>query len=136
MNEPTTSRGVDVCSVWLADFRYRPQLKLCDADGTCKRMTPELRATMQDSDQKRYDDIFAFQFPELEKYHGGPRFCGKQPGICAGNHCRSVHFRLADNKVWRKNEMKTTTVALSNSGGLDSNFTQIRGATGSESKTK
>lgn len=59
-------------------------------------MTPELRATMQPSDQKKYDDIYRFQFPEADKYDGGPRFCGKEPGICAGNHCRSVHFRLAD----------------------------------------
>ena len=87
---------VVACSAWLAAFLYRPQLKACDSDGTCKRMTPELRAMMQERDQKRYDDIFAFQFPELEKYHGGPRFCGKEPGICSGNHCRSVHFRLAD----------------------------------------
>ncbi len=91
-----TSGSAVVCSAWLAAFRYRPQLKACDSDGTCKRMTPELRAMMQERDQKRYDDIFAFQFPELEKYHGGPRFCGKEPGICSGNHCRAVHFRLAD----------------------------------------
>ena len=91
MNEPKCEGGA-----WLAAFRYRPQLRKCDEDGTCKRMTPELRAMMQESDQKRYDDIFAFQFPDLEKYKGGPRYCGKEPGICAANHCRSVHFRLAD----------------------------------------
>lgn len=77
-------------------FRYRPQFIKCCKDGTCKPMTPELRATMQPSDQKRYDDIYRFQFPEAHKYDGGPLYCGKEPGICASNHCRSVHFRLAD----------------------------------------
>jgi len=84
---------------WLADFRYRPQLRICDADGTCKRMTPALRATMTPNEQKQYDDIFAFQFPDIEKYNGGPRYCGKKPGICASNHCRHVHFHEAAAKA-------------------------------------
>lgn len=85
-------------AAWLAAFRYRPQLVKCDSDGTCKRMTPAFRATMQESDQKRYDDIFAFQFPDIEKYSGGPRYCGKKPGICSSNHCRALHFYEADTK--------------------------------------
>lgn len=88
----TQERGSGLAAATLlAAFRYRPQLIVCMKDGTCKKMTPELMATMPKSHQEKYQMAFAFQSRRPELYDGGPNYCAKNPGVCSSQHCREIH---------------------------------------------
>jgi len=91
-SQATQERGSGLAAATLlAAFRYRPQIRICMKDGTCKKMTPELLATMPNNHQEKYKMAFAFQAPRPELYDCGPRYCGKKPGVCSGQHCREIH---------------------------------------------